>query len=548
MCDEHPMKQDPTVAPATAHSETSGAPSAADAGVLTPRVLELDRLRPYDHNPRHGANPEYDRIKASIRAAGLGQPLVVTQRPGEADYLVAAGGNTRLQILKELHCETGQARFARVPCLYKPWTREADVLLDHLKENDLRGGLSFLDKARALAEVKRLIEAEGDAQAVNQTQLAAILKARGFGLSQGLISRMAYAVETLLPLIPQALLGGLGRPQIERIRSLERAARVLWFEHRLDAQDDYDTVFATLCRRYDAPQWDIDSLRRALEAEIAERSGISLQGASVALDDRLAGRRTTVVHRESPSEAADDIDDEAVTRNAPARGAQAAKERTGSSLADTDRDAVSRKTALLPVRDSQGQKADDSKFSPAAVRAPSQSDPAIGMVEPGACDTDTPGMTVPTDLNSLRARAWTLARRLAQRHGLGDLILPLSGNGLGFLLRDVPDPALAEQLDEETLAQVSMVWWVLAACSEMTVARLDHLLPALEDGSVLKQALAGQEAQLLFSRVWTLDPGHTAYRLWRRLDDRGWDELLGLMDTYRALYRTAQAAGVSLWR
>jgi hypothetical protein len=200
------------------------------------------------------------------------------------------------------------------------------------------------------------------------------------------------------------------------------------------------------------------------------------------------------------------------------------------------------------VRDSQGQKTDDSEFSPAEVRAPAQSDPAIGMVEPGACDTDTPGMTVLTDLKSLRARAWTLARRLAQRHGLGDLILPLSGNGLGFLLRDVPDPALAEQLDEETLAQVSMVWWVLAACSEMTVARLDHLLPALEDGSVLKQALAGQEAQLLFSRVWTLDPGHTAYRLWRRLDDRGWKELLGLMDTYRALYRTAQAAGVSLWR
>ncbi len=58
MRDEHPMKQDPTVAPAMAHTETSGAPSAADAGVLTPRVLELDRLRPYDHNPRHGANPE----------------------------------------------------------------------------------------------------------------------------------------------------------------------------------------------------------------------------------------------------------------------------------------------------------------------------------------------------------------------------------------------------------------------------------------------------------------------------------------------------------
>ena len=35
-------------------------------------------------------------------------------------------------------------------------------------------------------------------------------------------------------------------------------------------------------------------------------------------------------------------------------------------------------------------------------------------------------------------RAWTLASRLAQRNGLSDLIRPLSGQGLGFLLSDVP--------------------------------------------------------------------------------------------------------------
>jgi hypothetical protein len=153
----------------------------------------------------------------------------------------------------------------------------------------------------------------------------------------------------------------------------------------------------------------------------------------------------------------------------------------------------------------------------------------------------------PTDLKSLRARSWALARRLAQRHGIGELIAPLGDNGLGFLLRDGPDPALTEALDEDTLAQVSAIWWVLVACSEMTVAPLDHLLPAMEDGSVLKQALREQDAQLLFSRVWTLDPGHMGHRLWRRLDERGWDELVSLIQTYRRLHRTAEATGVSLW-
>jgi hypothetical protein len=153
----------------------------------------------------------------------------------------------------------------------------------------------------------------------------------------------------------------------------------------------------------------------------------------------------------------------------------------------------------------------------------------------------------PTDLKSLRARSWALARRLAQRHGIGELIAPLGDNGLGFLLRDGPDPALTEALDEDTLARVSAVWWVLAACSEMTVAPLEHLLPAMEDGSVLKQALREQDAQLLFSRVWTLDPGHMGHRLWRRLDERGWDELVSLIQTYRRLHRTAEMTGVSLW-
>jgi hypothetical protein len=157
------------------------------------------------------------------------------------------------------------------------------------------------------------------------------------------------------------------------------------------------------------------------------------------------------------------------------------------------------------------------------------------------------GLSGPTDLKSLRARSWTLARRLAQRHGFGELIAPLGNNGLGFLLRDVPDPELTDALDEDTQARVSALWWVLAACSEMTVAPLEYLLPALEEDSVLKQALREQDAELLFSRIWTLDPGHMGHRLWRRLDEQGWGELLSLMETYRRIHHTAEETGVSPW-
>jgi hypothetical protein len=151
------------------------------------------------------------------------------------------------------------------------------------------------------------------------------------------------------------------------------------------------------------------------------------------------------------------------------------------------------------------------------------------------------------DLKSLRARAWTLASRLAQRNGLSELVQPLAGKGLGFILRDVPDPALVDQLDEDTLAQVSMVWWYLAAASEVTVAPVEQLLPSFDDASVLRRALEDQDAGLLFSSVWTLDPGHMGFRLWRRLDERDWRDLVDLMETYRALHQAAEALENPLW-
>ena len=151
------------------------------------------------------------------------------------------------------------------------------------------------------------------------------------------------------------------------------------------------------------------------------------------------------------------------------------------------------------------------------------------------------------DLKSLRARAWTLASRLAQRNGLSELIQPLAGKGLGFVLCDVPDPALVDQLDEDTLAQVSMVWWYLAAASEVTVAPVEQLLPSLDDASVLRRALEDQDAGLLFSSVWTLDPGHMGFRLWRRLDARDWRDLVDLMETYRAVHQAAADSGHPLW-
>jgi hypothetical protein len=111
----------------------------------------------------------------------------------------------------------------------------------------------------------------------------------------------------------------------------------------------------------------------------------------------------------------------------------------------------------------------------------------------------------------------------------------------------VPDPALAEQLDEESLSQLSTLWWQLAACAEMTFAPLAAILPLLPEDSILRRALETEDADLLFNNIWTLDPGHTGFRLWRLLDERDWSDLLNLMVTYRRIRQTAAESGQAIW-
>ncbi len=510
----------------------SGENLAVDNGLK----VDIARIQPYEHNPRHSPNPEYDRIRDSIRNQGLDQPLVITQRPEAADYIVHAGGNTRLLILKALFEETGDVRYARVPCLFRPWSRESDVLLAHLRENDLRGGLAFIDKARAVLEAQRLLTEELGLEEVTQRRLETELRHAGYRITQGRISQMEYAVYRLLPLIPLALEHGMGRPQVERIRRLERAADTVWGQRCPDDAGEFDTVFVALCSRYDGPDWNTDLLREALETEIAEAAEVSIQTIRVVLDAELVGRELVIPEIEPEPEAEEPppVDN---------RKPGVANRSASNDIDERENPGL----GSAPADNESSDLAEDSDPIEAPDRFPDSPDgPTSNSPDPPIEKLISPE-TGPSDLKSLRGRAWTLAARLAQRNGIGELVEPLPSKGLGFVLQDVPDPALAEQLDEESLSQISMLWWQLAACAELTYAPLASILPLLPDDSILRRALEKQDADLLFKSIWTLDPGHTGYRLWRPLSDRDWSDLIHLMDTYRCIRRTAADTGTELW-
>ena len=195
----------------------------------TPMTVTLDQLQPYDLNPRVTRNPRYDEIKASIRERGLDAPPAITRRPGETHYIIRNGGNTRLAILRELWSETKDERFFRISCLFRPWPERGEIiaLTGHLAENELHGGLSFIERALGVEKARELYEQESG-QTLTQSELARRLSADGYPIAQPHISRMQDAVRYLLPAIPSVLYGGLGRPQVERLTALRRASARIW--------------------------------------------------------------------------------------------------------------------------------------------------------------------------------------------------------------------------------------------------------------------------------------------------------------------------------
>nr|WP_314527271.1 ParB family protein [uncultured Pseudomonas sp.] len=198
----------------------------SDPVIDTPMLVTLEQLRPYEHNPRFIRNPLYDDIKASIRERGLDQPPPITRRPGEAQFIIRNGGNTRLAILGELWQETRDERFFRIHCLFRPWSNEISALLGHLAESDLHGQLTFIERALAVAKLKTMLEPDGTV--LSQRELARRLTAGGYPISQSHISRMLDTLEHLLPAIPQTLYAGLGKPQIERLIGLRSQAERTW--------------------------------------------------------------------------------------------------------------------------------------------------------------------------------------------------------------------------------------------------------------------------------------------------------------------------------
>jgi len=258
---------------ATGFERNSPSVSAlTDPIVDTPMVVTLDQLRPYDHDPRVKRNPAYEEIKASIRERGLDAAPAITRRPGEAYYIIRNGGNTRLAILRELWSETKDEQFFRISCLFRPWPERGEIitLTGHLAENELRGNLTFIERALGVERARELYEQETD-KPLSQAELTRRLNADGYPVQRSHLIRMQDAVRYLLPAIPTVLYAGLGRHQI--------MGETVWARYAKDRDltVDFEGFFQDVLTQFDA-QGDVFSVPRVqdeLVGEMAELFGVS---------------------------------------------------------------------------------------------------------------------------------------------------------------------------------------------------------------------------------------------------------------------------------
>ncbi|EAO7713846.1 ParB family protein [Salmonella enterica] len=231
-----------------------------------PMVLTIEQLAPNPDNPRTSRNPRYDEIKASIKARGLDTVPKVTRDPdGDPNkYIFSDGGNTRYQILTELWQETGEERFFRIHVLVKPWPGRLQCVIGHLAENEVRGDLSFIEKARGIHKARIIYEEQLD-KPVSMRELSKLLTEQGLPIDASSISRMESTLTHLYPWIPDLLESGLGRHQITSLLAIRQDAEKVWDQFCLVSERSdkcFTDVFGECCRKFNSPElWSPEMFR-----------------------------------------------------------------------------------------------------------------------------------------------------------------------------------------------------------------------------------------------------------------------------------------------
>ena len=211
--------------------------------------IAIDQIDEYERNPRFYENPEFEAIKESIRERGVIQRLVVTKRPGSDRFVLAQGGNTRLRCLHELHAETGDQKSATTLCEFRVWTTESDLLIGHCIENELRGNLTWHERAHMICNLQALLE-EQEGAPLSARKLESTAQKKGVRVPNTQIHLYRYTVDRLDGVLKTQLQKGLGRRPTATIYKIDQALRSIWTSAG-EPEEEYDEVFLAELKKLD---------------------------------------------------------------------------------------------------------------------------------------------------------------------------------------------------------------------------------------------------------------------------------------------------------
>ncbi|MDH4276425.1 MAG: hypothetical protein OEW08_15450, partial [Gammaproteobacteria bacterium] len=150
----------------------------------------------------------------------------------------------------------------------------------------------------------------------------------------------------------------------------------------------------------------------------------------------------------------------------------------------------------------------------------------------------------PNDLKSLRSRAYVLARRIAQRHGIADCVVSSPKVGLGFVVDTPAHPIIPMDGPHfEATWMRQWLWWHLLLTSEYTA--LPERMFAFK--TRLTEFFVTRRAEEYYK--WVGEPNWRAqsFELFANplLSDKDFEDWVFLMETCRRM-RTAYT-GTDLW-
>lgn len=392
--------------------------------------LPVTAIHFYERNPRKANNEAYAELLESIRVNGILQPLTVTKRPGEGNYILFAGGNTRLQAIRQLWEETGDPKFRETRVIVKKWRGESAVLLAHMAENTQRNDMTFWDRANGTLDLKKQMEEEGG-KPLSHREFEAALKKAGVQVNLQSISAYRFAVEKVPDVGPW--LSGLSVRTIQpRLNLLLKLVN----HHDIEETGFYGELVTPVCRAIaqgvlEGQAFSVDVFLRDVESAI---------GGKLDMEARDLARMATAIER-FPDMTLDDL----------------RKLRMPSPPSTTPALTVPQPRPAGPPESAEPHKPQNNP--PHAQPSTSPARPPETKISPNPQEQREPDApvapSVPEDLS-------TLIRSLVVGAEIGTCYEQAPGMPLGFIMGFPKDGPL--DLKEHAQSRQA-AWWVLAMAS-----------------------------------------------------------------------------------